>query len=64
MKQDKTFEELSIGDKFDFVSPNIGYNSFFKTCQKTSNYHYVDEDGVKYRVGIKTAYVYHVKEQE
>jgi hypothetical protein len=30
------FNQLDIGDTFDFISPKIGANSFFSRCTKIS----------------------------
>lgn len=68
------FRELKIGDTFDFISPEIGYNSFFKTCTKISARKYRTEGDVRlspkrcikevheYTVGSIDCQVYHVNE--
>jgi hypothetical protein len=54
------FRDLSIGKTFDFISPKVGYNSFYRTVIKTSARGYMDESGNKYKVGSLNAEVYHV----
>lgn len=58
------FKDLSIGDTFDFISPNIGYNSFFDRCKKTGSRSYVALEGklkdMTLKVGSIKADVYHV----
>jgi hypothetical protein len=54
------FKDLKIGNSFDFISPDIGYNSFFERCTKVSMFKYVGESGGEYRIGSTTCIVYHV----
>lgn len=57
-----TFADLNVGDEFDWVSPEIGRNSFFDTCRKTSARGYVStQTGAKMTVGSVKAKVYHVR---
>ncbi len=66
MKQ--TFKDLSIGETFDWISPNITFNSFYEPCRKISARGYVavlesGEENPRYgkmRVGSVSANVYHV----
>ena len=56
----KTFKSLSIGQTFDFISPNIGYNSFFHRCRKLNSRTYLDlSTDQKIRIGSINAMVYH-----
>lgn len=69
------FRDLKIGDTFDFISPETGYNSFFKTCTKISARKYsrvVDvrisgrrkiKEVHEYQVGSIDCGVYHVNEE-
>jgi hypothetical protein len=56
-----TFKTLTIGQTFDFISPNRIMNSFYARCIKVSERCYEDEDGRRYRVGSTSAGVYHVR---
>ena len=61
------FKDLNIGDSFDFISPNIGYNSFFHTCTKLSPRKYtweIEEETFDSQVGSINVEVYHVNEKE
>lgn len=70
------FRDLKIADTFDFISPNIGYNSFFKTCLKISARKYVVkvttrinhkrciEETHEYKIGSIDCEVYHVNEEK
>ena len=58
----KTFRQLTIGQRFDFVGPNPTAVSFWKPCTKTSAKKYTDDDGLDYRVGSVLVIVYHVDE--
>lgn len=56
------FKELKIGQQFDCISPNVGHNSFFETCEKISTRKYKSvSSGIEYQVGSINAIVYHVK---
>ena len=55
------FRDLQIGDTFDFISPNVGYNSFFERCTKISTRKYRG-DKFEYEVGSINVEVYHVNE--
>jgi hypothetical protein len=56
------FRDLKIGQSFDFISPNIGYNSFFHRCKKLTMRKYQDiSNNQILRVGSINAEVYHVK---
>jgi hypothetical protein len=58
------FKELSTGDQFDFVSPDITFNSFFDPCEKISVRKYRSlSTGQEYQVGSIAAKVYNVKEK-
>ena len=60
----KKFRDLSIGDRFDWISDsNIGGNSFFRSCQKVSSRCYQDDAGYKYEVGSINAIIGHVLEE-
>jgi|SRR5216684_2008420 len=56
------FKELSVGDTFDFVSPDIGMNSFYRKCRKISAKRYRDDAYIVHSVGSGFARVYHVNE--
>lgn len=59
------FRDLNIGDTFDFVSPRVGFNSYFSRCRKTSTRCYVAIEGEDeprtMRVGSINAEVFHVE---
>ena len=61
------FKNLECGQEFDFISPNVGYNSFFHRCIKVSARKYKTVDGAamhgfdSYRVGSINVEVYHVQ---
>ena len=55
------FRDLSIGDTFDFISPNQMLNSFYLRCTKTSTRTYTDEEETRHRVGSINAEVYNVR---
>lgn len=57
-----TFKDITIGDTFDFVSPDALMNSFTDRVVKISARKYRRlEDGTEYRVGSTSAKVYHVE---
>lgn len=54
------FNQLPIGATFDFISPNVGFNSFFERCEKISAKKYKSlESGQEYVVGSVLANTYH-----
>ena len=58
------FRDLSIGDKFDFIGPKPGYNSYFRRCVKLSTRTYTEVEGEgeprPMRVGSINVKVFHV----
>lgn len=58
------FRDLAIGQGFDFIGPDLTYNSFFLRCTKISPRRYLDECGAEHRVGTINAEVFHVEERE
>lgn len=62
MINSKRFRELPIGASFDWINDaNPMFNSFYLRCVKTSERTYVDETGLRHRVGSIHANVYHVE---
>lgn len=65
METKTEFRDLSIGDTFDFISPDRILNSFYETCKKVSarrySYHNTqfNKDFIG-EVGSIHAKVYHV----
>jgi len=55
----KTFTEIPIGTRFDFIS-GTSFDSFFHACMKTGPRTYVDSIGGKHKVGSMSAKVYHI----
>lgn len=55
----KTFKEIHIGTRFDFIS-GTSFDSFFHACMKTGPRSYVDSIGRSYKVGSVSAKVYHI----
>jgi hypothetical protein len=63
----KRFEDLAIGETFDWISENCSLNSFFEPCRKVDTFRYVamtetGQDNPRYgtmRVGSTNTYVYH-----
>jgi hypothetical protein len=55
------FKDLSIGDSFDFISPDRTLNSFFLRCEKTGPRKYKDSEGTDHKVGSTSVEVYHVE---
>ena len=59
------FKDLSIGDTFDWISPDTMRNSFFLPCKKISARRYqAINHGMIYTVGSIHAYVYHCDEHD
>jgi hypothetical protein len=55
----KTFNQLPIGTRFDFIS-GTSFDSFFLACMKTGPRSYVDSMGMKHRVGSVGAKIYNI----
>jgi len=55
----KTFKEIPIGTRFDFIS-GTSFDSFFHSCMKTGPRSYVDSIGRNHKVGSVSAKVYHI----
>jgi len=57
------FNDLSIGETFDFIDDeNPMYNSFFERCTKVSTRKYLAGNGFpEYTIGSIFADVFHVK---
>jgi len=56
-----TFQKLSIGQTFDFIS-GTPYDSFHDRCVKISARKYRSlSTGIEYRIGSSGAEVYHVE---
>jgi len=53
------FRDLHIGQGFDWISPNRGYNSFFRRCWRIGVRRYRDDTGIVHRVGSINAEVFH-----
>ena len=54
-----TFKDLAIGQRFDFVSPDIGYNSFYYRCIKISPRRYRSvETQIVYMIGTTKCVVF------
>ncbi len=59
------FRDLSIGDTFDFISPDRTGNSFYARCVKLSARTYIEEElfltpAPHHTIGSINASVYHV----
>jgi hypothetical protein len=55
------FNDLQIGDRFDFVGPDRMFNSFYDRCVKVSTRCYMSLDTRhKYRIGTIYCNVYNV----
>jgi hypothetical protein len=54
-----TFNELAIGDTFDFISPDRVLNSYLR-CKKTSSRRYEDDLGQVHRIVRIHCKVYNV----
>jgi hypothetical protein len=60
-----TFRDLAVGDTFDLILPNSGFNSFYVRCVKISTRCYMWEKRGKThtgQVGTVRVPVYHVEQ--
>lgn len=60
----KTFDELEVGQEFDFIAPQHmrHFNSFFLRCRKTGPRTYVSERGHAHQIGSVRCPVYNIGE--
>ena len=61
MEESARFQELAIGDTFDFILEGSFWNSFYKRCIKVAPRCYQDEDGTMHRIGTVKCLVHHIK---